>query len=203
MNPRTLPLNSPGITLMTSGVNRLMVLATDIRNTSGFFPKPVQAGRILQNICDTLAEAQALLSIPPPDGFTMEDLEHLGSTLGEAVPDIARIHEIGHSVDINLATQGAGPKPFFLVEALVESFPLLHGILQSLVYEIMGLHGASEDAQKTILRAHGEGKSVGSNGGSSLRMGFIDPNGEMMDGPPPPEVLRSMIEQLRRQLGGS
>ena len=186
------PETDLGLKFVMAGLRYMSGLVSDLRKDAlDYFPKPIQAERILANIQDYLAEAMVLLEVPPAEGFDLNGLKRLTDAIGEAVDDVNKIHDINHQIDIEVMF-GPGPKPFFKVEALATAVEAHNALLNSVLHAYRGKNGASQEEQDSARKHHEDLKKGSGGKGPRMIIGGLDDA--------PPEVLRMLFEQLRNRL---
>ena len=182
MTPLSTKTN-PGLQMISLGLRALIDHLGTLRSqVTGFFPKPIQAERLIQNAQDYLAEAELVLELAPVEGFNLQALDKLQEAIGEAADDLNRIHGLNHEVGEAKALLGP-PYPFFLVESIVSTYSSMGDLLTAVRNELRAHDGPTE-AEK---EAHGR-----------PQIHMIGMDGSQ----PPPEILRAIMNQLRHRLEG-
>ena len=191
----TLAHNSAAILPIHYGVQALTALLTQLRNdAAGYFPKPIQAERLILNALDSITEAQVLMEVPPTPGFTMAHLEALDKALEAAGDDLNRIHDLNHvaetaTMDVIL---GDGNHPFFRVEAIMTTYSATQAMVHGAMHTHRALFGLSAQEQEEFKTAREHHGAHGPTRGIMI---------SGLDGAPP-EIIQTIIRQLRERLEG-
>jgi hypothetical protein len=169
----------PNSVYVRQGITALIERLNDLRiEVDGFFPKPIQAGRLIANLTDYLSEALAVIDIPSPDGPGLAEINRVAKAVTEAQDDMKRIHEMSHEVE-----KWEEFPAFFRVEAITCLYQSLGLAVEASRHSYRAVHGLSPE-EKEALTSHRAG-------GPLIVMG-----GE------PPEVLKELFRKLRERMGG-